>query len=156
MKSRPELIALRVGKGVLIPADGLAESRLRARHSAIGDTVFASIRKGRSPGYYRLAHQFAGMLKANIDELAELTEHEVLKGLQLRAGVGCDEIKWPDANGTVQIFTTPRSLSFENMDEVEFRQVFGSMWRYVATTYWPDCSEEEIAHMAELMPGGYT
>ena len=155
MKRRPELIALRVGKGCLTPADGLAASRLRATHYALDDVVFATVRKPRSPGYYRLAHQIATMLKENIDEFAEMGAHQVLKRLQLESGIGCEEIAYRMGSNLI-VQRVPLSLSFESMDEAEFRAWLGATCRHIAATYWPECSEDEIARMAELMPGGET
>lgn len=43
----------------------------------------------------------------------------------------------------------PRSLSYDNMDEVEFKQVIRSICRYMAKTYWPTMSAEQIEEMAE-------
>ena len=155
MKRRPELIALRVGKGCLTPADGLAASRLRARHYAMGDVVFASIRKPRSPGYHRLAHQLAALLRDNVDEFGEMDAHKVLKRLQLESGIGCEEVAFRLGDQLV-IQRIPLSLSFESMDESGFRAWFAGICRHIAATYWPECGEDEIAHMAELMPGGET
>ena len=155
MKRRPELIALRVGKGCLTPADGLAASRLRAKHYAMNDVVFASIRKPRSPGYHRLAHQLAAMLRENIDEFAEMDAHKILKRLQIESGIGCEEVAYR-MGGSLIVQRIPLSLSFESMDESEFREWFAGICRHIAVTYWPECSEDEIARMAELMPGGET
>ena len=151
MKRRPEKIALRVCKGRLEPADGLSAARLRAKGYHVGDIVFAEIRKPRNPGYHRLAHVLGTMVADNIDEFAGMDCHAVLKRLQLEAGVACEEIAYR-VHGMTVVQRIPISLSFESLDEAEFRAVFSGMCRHLAATYWPTLTADEIAGMIELMP----
>ena len=151
MKRRPEKIALRVAKGALVPADGLAESRLRAKGFHVGDLVFAEIRKPRNPGYHRLAHVLGTMVADNIDDFTGMDPHAVLKRLQLECGIGCEEIAYK-VHGMTVVQRVPLSLSFESLDEAEFEAVFRGMCRHLAATYWPSLSADEIAGMIELMP----
>ena len=151
MKRRPEKIALRVGKGRLEPADGLAAARLRAKGYSIGDVVFAEIRKPRNPGYHRLAHVLGTMVSDNIDEFAGMDAHATLKRLQMECGIGCEEIAYK-VHGMTVVQRVPLSLSFESMEESEFRAVFSGICRHLAATYWPTLTADEIAGMIELMP----
>ena len=152
MSKRPEKIALRVVKGSLIPADSLAAAKLRNRDYAIGDVVFAEIKKPRNPKFHRLAHALGQILVENIEAFAELDGHRVLKRLQVESGIGCDEMAIYVPGVGQCLHRTPQSLSFESMDEARFREVFSALCRHVAKTYWPDMSEDDIAHMAEMMP----
>ena len=151
MKRRPEKIALRVGKGRLEPADGLAAARLRAKGYHVGDIVFATLTKPRNPGYHRLAHALGQMVADNIDEFAGMDAHATLKRLQMECGIGCEEIAYK-VHGMTVVQRVPLSLSFESMEEDEFRAVFSGICRHLAATYWPTLTADDIAGMIELMP----
>ena len=45
-----------------------------------------------------------------------------------------------------------RSLSFESMDEGEFKETIRAMSEYIARTYWPSLTPQQIEQMAEAMP----
>ena len=150
-KRRPERIALRVAKGCLAPADSLSEARLRAKGYAIGDIVFAEIRKPRNPAFHRLAHALGALVADNIDEFCGMDPHAVLKRLQLESGIGCESIAYK-INGMAIVQSIPLSLSFESLDEGEFREVFTGMCRHLSKAYWPSATPDEIAAMIDLMP----
>ena len=69
----------------------------------------------------------------------------------LEAGVGCEEIAYR-VHGMTVVQRIPISLSFESLDEAEFRAVFSGICRHLAATYWPTLTADEIAGMIELMP----
>lgn len=152
-KRRPERFPLRLIKGGFAPADRMAADRLRERGYKVGDVVFAEFRKPRNPRFWGLAHVFGQMLADNLDQFEGMDPHKVLKRLQVEANVGCDvmAIHMPGL-GLVE-HRTPRSLSFEQMDESEFRDVMRGFSRHVAATYWPSLSAEEIEQMATVMVG---
>jgi hypothetical protein len=74
--------------------------------------------------------------------------HAVLKRLQIEGDIGCDHIAliFPGV-GPVE-YRQARSLSYESMDDAEFRAVIAAMCRHVAKTYWPTCTPEKIEQMA--------
>lgn len=159
-KSRkPETLLLRVIKGALEPADGYTASRLRERGYAIGDNVLAILKKPRNPGFNRLAHRLGKLIANNIDDFTGLDGHQVLKRIQLEGGISCDEVL---AFMDLEIMgqrqrvklkqRQARSLSFESMDEGEFRETIRAMSEYIAREYWPALTPEQIEAMAEAMP----
>ena len=152
MKRRPERIAMRVAKGCLRPADVTSEAMLRARGYRVGDLVFAELKKPRNPGFHRLAHQLGTLTVENLDEFTGMDPHAALKRLQMESGIGCEEIAYK-VHGMTIVQRIPISLSFESMEQGEFEQVYRGMCRHLATTYWPSLSADEVAQMAELMPG---
>jgi hypothetical protein len=151
MARRPERIALRFVKGGLQPADGLSRDRLKARGYRVGDVVFAELKKPRNPGFHRLAHSLGKLVADNIDDFDGMSPHGVLKRLQLECGIGCEEIAYRISGLTV-VQRIPLSLSFESLDEAEFREVFMGICRHIAKTYWHGLSAEEVARMVDLMP----
>jgi hypothetical protein len=57
-----------------------------------------------------------------------------------------DEMKMGKTTVTVRV---PRSLSFDSLDEIEFKEAVKIICRYMATTYWPTMTPEQIEDMAE-------
>jgi len=139
---------LRVGKGVLTPADDMAAAQLRSRGFKLGDMVLAEITKPRHPGFHRLAHQLGSLLTENLDAFEGMDPHAVLKRLQWEANIGCDEFGAQAPGLGLVMVRTPRSLSFASMDDGEFREVMVGLCRHVAKTYWPSCTPEQVEAMA--------
>lgn len=154
-RRKPETVLLRVIKGGLEPADGYTRRRLRERGYRIGDMLLAILRKPRNPGFNRLAHRLGQLVADNIDDFEGLDAHQVLKCLQIEANVECDEIpvylEIFDQRIRV-IYRIPRSLSFESMDEGEFKAVVRRISNHIAATYWPSLTAQQIEQMAEAMP----
>jgi hypothetical protein len=141
--------ALRVIRGGYAPADSSSASALRVMHR-VGDLLFAEFMKPRNPGFHRLAHQLGGMLAENLEAFHGIGSHEVLKRLQIEANVGCDEIALNFPGIGPCSYRIPRSLSFESMDEGEFKEAISGMCSYVSRTYWPSVSAEKIEAMADV------
>lgn len=148
---KPERLLMRVAKGALAPADGYTESRLRARGFKLGDEVLVQITKARSPGFHRLVHQFGVMLVDNLDAFTGMDPHAALKRLQIEANVGCDEVALNFPGIGPCTYRVPRSLSYESMDQGEFELAFRAFTRYIAKTYWPSLTPEQIERMAGFM-----
>ena len=140
----------RVGKGVLFPHDSFTTSQLRAKGYHIGDVLSAELRKPRSPQFHRLAHALGGLIAENVEAFAGVDAHDVLKRLQIEANIGCDEIALNFPGVGPCTYRVPRSLSFESMDDGQFKTVITAMCGYVSRTYWPSVSPEKIEAMAEV------
>jgi len=82
---------------------------------------------------------------------ALLTSHQALKRLQYESGVECDQMEMRVPNvGMVEV-RVPKSIAFDKMDETAFRAMTSALCSYIAETYWPDCTEEQIEQMAGAM-----
>jgi hypothetical protein len=57
-----------------------------------------------------------------------------------------DEMKMGSSTIPVQI---PRSLSYDSLDEIAFKEAVKTICRYMAATYWPTMTPEQIEEMAE-------
>ena len=68
--------------------------------------------------------------------------------MQLEGNLGCDEIMVSVGPGLVK-YRIPQSLSFENMDEHEFKEISKGFCRHIAAHYWKDLDAESIEEMAE-------
>lgn len=140
---------MKVLQGGLAPADGYTSAMLRDRKYSAGDIVSITINKCRHPGFHRLAHRIGGLCAANIDAFSGMDAHQVLKRLQIEADIGCEHImlKIPGLGAVEQ--RIPQSLSFDSMDEGEFREIVRGFCRHIAEQYWPDLSPERVEEMAE-------
>lgn len=174
-------LALCVIKGGFVPANEQTRQALRRARLKSGNLVLANIERPRKPGFYRLAHAFARVCRENIEDYESLTEHEVLKQLQLDTGLGCTRISvpasyvWSQAAGAIAdaigdealatlnqvdellkgrmvTVTTPKSLNFGAMTEDEFRHIFQGFCRYIAMKHWPSLSGDQVAELAHFMP----
>jgi len=146
-----EVLMMRVQKGALVPADSYTQHRLREKGLHIDDLVGVSLRKIRNPGFHRLAHAFGDFVVKNVEAFENLNAHLALKRLQAETGIGCDEFSIQAGDETVLV-RVPHSLSYANMDDTEFKEVYGGMCRHVAMKYFPDLSQEQVAAMVEMMP----
>lgn len=146
-----EKIYLRVVKGALVPADKYAASKMRERGYKVNDLVAADIVKPRNPRFNRLVHQMGQLVVANIEAFSGLDAHAAIKRLQIEGRVACDEIGVMVAGYGMVIQFIPRSLSFESMDEGEFKQAARGISRTIAERYWPSCTPEQIEDMAMFM-----
>lgn len=147
-KSKKPRHALRVIRGGYAPADESSAAALRVGHR-IGDLVYASFVKPRHPGFHRLAHQLGSLLAENLDAFEGMSAHNVLKRLQIEGDIACEHIAlvFPEV-GPVE-YRQAKSLSYESMDETEFRETITAMCRYVAKRYWKTCTPEQVESMAK-------
>ncbi len=147
--SKRERIYLKVGRGVLTPADDYAASQLRARGYAVGQIIQVEAFKLRSQAFNRLAHRIGGLVAENVPAFEGMDAHKALKRLQIESGTACDEIGISVPGFGMCIQKLPRSFSFESMDESEYRESVKSICRYVSKRYWPDLTPDQIEEMAE-------
>jgi hypothetical protein len=151
--SKPrKTILLRVVKGALVPADLPSARMLRERNYSIGDILSAELKKPRNPKFHRMVHALGQLLIDNVPEFEAYEDaHSVLKRLQLEANIACDSIAIKAPGLGMLEHRVPRSISFENMDQAAFEQVYSAFCKHIAKTYWPGLDPAQIEPMAELM-----
>lgn len=150
--SKRERFLFDIDKGVLVPHDEHTVRRLREKGYRIGDTVSADLTKPRNPKFHRLAHAFGQLVADHIEGFEHMDAHRVLKRLQLESGVGCEELMLHVPGIGMVPYKIPESLSFANMDEGRFRQVFTALCEHVSRTYWTSLSPQQVEEMAQTMP----
>lgn len=168
----------------LVPASYSDAEQPAWRRLQPGDRRRGQLTAVRSPGYNKFAHKLGKVATQNIEELEHLSPHAVLKRLQAEAGVECDtvmldaETAWREISACVlevlpgETFRHvlnlmgelmagkqlpvkwPRSMSFDSMDEDEFRALIRSICGHLSRRYWPSCTPEEIEAMAEVHVDG--
>jgi hypothetical protein len=124
---------------------------MRERGYRVGDVLSAELRKPRNPGFHRLVHAFGKLCVDNIDAFSGMTAHKVIKRIQLEANAACEEIGLIFPGVGPCSYRVPKSISFESMDDREFRELFTALTRHLSERYWPDCSPDEIERMAEML-----
>lgn len=148
-KRKPEPVYLRVIQGGLVPADNYAQEQLRSKKFRIGDVVKCDVRKLRNQKFNRLVHRIGQLCAANIEAFSGLDAHTCVKRLQIEGKIACDEIGIMIPGYGMVIQFIPRSLSFDSMDEAEYRDCAKRICRLIADRYWPDLEPNQIEEMAE-------
>lgn len=136
----------------LVPAGAADNSVLRDRGLKTGALVRADVTRPRNPEFHRLAHALGTLVRVNIDGFERYEAHGALKKLQQDSGHGCEEtiIEVPGMGSL--LCRQPRSIAFDCMDQGEFYQLMRNLCRYIAETYWPQCTPEQVEQMVDLMP----
>lgn len=129
----------------LVPAD--SRTAEIASEYRTGEVRGGQLRMPRNPRFHRLAHAIGGLAADNLEEFEGMGAHQVLKRLQIEAGVGCDEVA-VRIGGHMVIHRIPKSLSFASMSQDEFKKVTAAICKRL-TDYWPDTTVEEIGQMAD-------
>lgn len=149
-KRKPrERLMFRVEKGAIVPADSYTVSRLRSRGYRRGDILTVDLKKPRNPKFHRLAHRIGQLCAENIDDFGGMEAHAVLKRIQWEANIGCDEMGVQVPGVGLAMVRIPRSLSFSEMDDGEFREIVAAFCRHIAARYWPGLDADAIESMAE-------
>lgn len=136
----------------LVPHSIVDVRLMEDRKLGPGAVLRADISRPRSLVRWRRAHLLGSLVRANVPGFELCNSHEAIKKLQLEAGVFCDEQRIDVPGVGVLLRREARSLAFDEMEEGEFAQFWQGLCRYLASTYWPGLSDEEIEQMAEFMP----
>jgi hypothetical protein len=116
-------------------ADHVSAAKLKQRAFRLGQTVSVEIRVPRDPTQWRRAHALGDFLIQNTDEFANYTDaHHVLKRLQLEGNIECDSIAIRGDFGLLE-HRVPRSLAFENMDQIVFNRVYAEFCKLIQRKY---------------------
>lgn len=151
MATKRKTIWLKVSKGCLEPADKFAFDELRARGYCIGDMVKADLRKPNNPKFNRLIHKIGDLCAKNLDDFQGMDAHAVLKRLQIEGGIACEETAIKVDGLGMMMHRTPKSMSFEDMEDGARSEMAKAFCAFISRKYWPSLSPEEIEAMAEIM-----
>lgn len=126
---------------------------LRERGYKPGDMARSEMKQPRNPAFHRLAHAIGGLVAEHIDDFAGMGQHEALKELQFKSGIECDVTRTEIPGVGILESKQPRSLSFDSMEQERFYKFVSGACEYIASTYWPQCTPEQVEQMAEAMVG---
>ena len=136
----------------MVPASAADRSILRERKIRVGQQLRSDLTKPRNEGFHRLVHALGTLVRENIDGYRDCTAHEAIKQLQMNSGHGCDETRTPVPGMGELVSRQPKSIAYDCMDQAEFYQLARNLCRYIAETYWPQCTPEQVERMVDLMP----
>lgn len=146
-KNDKEKLIFKVAKGSLVPADAYSVEAMRKMGMKIGDSVVVTVTKPRTLEYHKFAHKLGQLIVANINKFNGMSAHDALKKVQIDGEIACKETV-ADINGIKMKFVQAKSLSFDSMDEIEFKSVMQKFCEHISETYWPDMEPWQIEEMA--------
>lgn len=138
--------------GALVPRHQIDRRLMRERAYRIGDDLRADLKKPRNVKFHRMVHALGGILADHIEDFHGMDCHAVIKRLQRESGICCEEQEVDIPGVGKLVIKVAMSLSFDDMDEGAFYQLWQGICRHIAAKYWPDFTEEQISSMVDLMP----
>lgn len=165
--------------GCLVPNSPIDQRVMRERKYRTNDVLRATLHHPRNSKFHRLVHQLGTMVRQNIDGFHHMDSHSVVKQLQRESGVCCDLVTINASPVVTAILAaaesllgevptrmlravlpeiqvidvlTPQSISYDCMDESDFRMLWDGICGHLIARYWPQLTVEQITEMAELMP----
>lgn len=133
----------------IVPYSPLDRRMLNEMKIGKDDVLVMDIFKERNRRFYGLWHKLAEFVAANVEEFNGLRQHDMLKKLQLDARVHCELADFVLEDGTVLRHWVPKSLNFFDTDETQAQEIWHAICGYVAGTYFPDWTREQVEEAAE-------
>lgn len=145
----------------LVATDPIDMRSMAERGFNVGAEVKAdNLRHARNPQFFRLAHRLGGFLADHTDLFHGLTQHDALKSLQLKSGIGVleEEFTLPDLG--VCHRRVADSLNFDDMDEGRFRELWdggpaaggnGGWLGWLRANVWPGLDRGVIDSAEQLV-----
>jgi len=124
------------GRRALVPCDSLTAQW--AQDQPLDALLWVTVKRPRSPRFHRAIHKLCGILADHVGAFEGLSGHSVLKRIQLEANIECEEIAYVVPKFGTVVQKIPRSISFDDMDEAEFREFSSRLIDHVAANYWPE------------------
>jgi hypothetical protein len=158
MKRAADAVYARVrDDGSFVPADAESSAVLRRKRIKRGALVRMIVSRPRDYQQWRRAHQLGTLIAQNIEAFerfqldnGRVDSHGALKHLQHLSGVECEDSELDVPGLGKLIVRQPRSLAFDEMDEVQFQAAYAGFCAYLRKTWWPSLSDDQIAEMASL------
>lgn len=126
------------GQRVLWPADTYTREWMASQ--SLDGLHWVSTHKPRSPGFHRAVHKLCTFLAHHCAKFEGMDAHALLKRLQLESRLYCDSTLLTVPGYGEVMHLIPQSISFDNMDESEFRLFYEAIADHVAKTHWPEFS----------------
>lgn len=169
---------LREPVGVLAPRDGLQRRYMRQRKYHVGTELKGDLHKARNYQQLKVMHGLGLLCAEQIEgfEQYQNDAHGAVKRLQRESGIACEVVQM-DAGPVIEVVlaaaavvltpaaaftlrellptietisvTEAQSISYENMDEGAFSELFNGLCNHVLRTYWKELDEE--AGRAKIM-----
>ncbi len=102
-----------------------------------GEEILAKVIKVRNPKFHK---KFMALLAETFDMQDEFLNPESWRAAVTTGAGFCDFI-FLASRGVVAV---PRSISFENMDDLEFRKLYDDAIKFICAKYVPDLDSDEL------------
>jgi hypothetical protein len=147
--------------GALVPDHPVDRRTLRERGYGVGTQLRAELAHARNVKFFRLAHALGGFLADHVEGYAGLGQHDALKRLQERSGIGCTVETFTLDDGQQVRRSVAESLNFTDMDEGRWQELWdggaqaghnGGWTGWLRTHVFGDLeaiTREEIEHLIE-------
>lgn len=106
----------------MVPLDSVATRSMRERGFTIGSEWRGEFKKPRDLRLWGRAHALGGWLADNHEMFEGLGQHEALKRLQARSGIGCNSVRYKIPGFATIVRHEPLTLAFDAMDDGQFRE----------------------------------
>lgn len=139
--------------GVFVPCDQESVEACRKAKLRTGERFRVDLRKPRQWESLKRAHALGRLIADSHDEFEGMDAHGVLKRLQIEANAGCDEML-VRLHGMPVTYRYPRSLAYETMDEIQFKETVGKMAEFALRKYlkWGGTmTGDDVIQLAERM-----
>ena len=143
-------VYMRVGDGVLIPADETQTQELRSLKLKKGDVIKVDVAQIRSKKFNNLVHQIGVMIAKEIESFNGLDAHTVIKRIQIEGCIECDIVGIDMGNFGMYEQRVPRSISFSKMSESRYREAALRICEHISSKYWMTKTPEEVERMAGI------
>lgn len=121
--------------GALVPAHPIDQRLLKERRFNVGREIRAELKQSRNRAFHRLAHVVGNLLVDHVEGFEALTAHDAIKRVQREAGVHCEQVEVDLGPMGKALVLQPRSISFDEMDEGEFSELFRGVTDFIDRNY---------------------
>jgi hypothetical protein len=127
--------------------------RQHVKGMPVGETVRFTWKKPRSPRFHALFFALLGNVFDAQEQFA--TADQLRTWLTIGAG-HADFVPGPAG----RMAAMPKSIAWENMDDVEFKDLVDAVWTFLRTPHartflWPGMTDQGSAEAVERMLAGY-
>lgn len=117
---------------------------------AIGEILVMDWYVERNRKFWRLWHALGGFVAENHEEFNGLTHHDCLKKIQLGARVHCELADFVLEDGTTMRHWTTKSFNFRDVSETMAGEIWERICDYVAETFFPDWTPDQVNDAAAM------
>lgn len=132
---------------------------LRGQGFKVGDRIVSYLYVVADPRQFRKAHLFAKRLREASHDFDGMTDHEVIKHLQVEHGIACVRAKVILPKAAQELLgsrhmnvMTPKSIAPGFMDGSEFEKVWRALANAVAQKYFGVLDADAVEKLLDLMP----
>lgn len=110
--------------GALVPLHPIDRRSMRERKYRVGTELRADLRASRNVKFWRKAHVLSGWLADNVEMFSGKSQHDALKFLQEKSGIGCALVEYDLPGFGKMTRAEAEPLDFDQCDEGRFTELW--------------------------------